>query len=310
MIQQLLKFPMTRNGEGWLVVPRSSPAPGDTQVRVPLPHEFCREWDQAFDKKGGGFILAVPIMVEGVEDHNRDLHTKAVMIEGETETLLAIGSSNFTPHGMGVGVYNLEANLAFLDRSDETRQGLMLVDRLALPIPWTQRVPAREVAGDEKPPSPEDEPASRPAVPLFFSWASYSRVDGRLQLELRLDLTKTEPKAWSVRLPSSQGGEGLLLFESTSQGLPKDSRLIFDFPAKFDTVHPAALLVVWAAEEGQSFWGYLGISVEPDILLPPEVLRNLSPDTILECLISGKFLRGGTGNSQMAPVRQMGGGRL
>lgn len=43
-----------------------------------------------------------------------------------------IGSSNFTPHGMGVGVFNIEANLLFENVVDD------VWGRIDLPINWDE----------------------------------------------------------------------------------------------------------------------------------------------------------------------------
>ena len=110
--------------------------------------------------------IGLPVADE--DDANRDLHSKALLIEGDRHDLLMIGSSNFTPHGMGVGVYNCEANLAFEDKTGTKRGGMAMVDRLGLPVDWDDGFTVDDVAWQ-----PQDEMplgVSRRGIRVKLPW--------------------------------------------------------------------------------------------------------------------------------------------
>jgi hypothetical protein len=289
VINRLMSIPRSQDCEGWLVVPQSASPPDDPQIRVPIPQQFCRAWADAFLGRREAFILPIPLAVQGVEERNRDLHSKAVLIEGESDTLLCLGSSNFTPHGMGVGAFNLEANVAFLDRGTERRHGLTLIDRLGLPFPQDRDhgFPADQVVGEAAVISPESDVGTTSALPWFFAWAAYSQLDGRLRVEL--DLSQPKPAFWSISLPSGPTEDGLGLFRSTNLPRPIEGPLIHQVPLSSRAINLTALRVEWSDTGEDLNSGYLPVSVESaDHLLPPDAFRALGPDAIIECLISGK----------------------
>jgi hypothetical protein len=285
VIDKILDLPRSRDCEGWLVVPEMPRTEREQKIHVPIPLVFGRCWTTAFDDPRSAYVLPLPLCVEEKEDRNRDLHSKAILLEGEEDVLLMIGSSNCTPHGMGVGAHNLEANLVIEDRADERRGGIALADRLQLPLDWESALDPKEVVWQDPAELPEDSPEPAKWLPPFFAWATYSQKTG--VLTLKLDRTKAEPIDWSVRLPGTSGDTGLLLFSrDTATGLEPAT---YTFRENARGVNIVALTVEWIDSEGETRHARLGVCTEsPDALLPPSEFRKLTADTIIACLISGK----------------------
>ncbi len=303
VVEKLKSLPRSRDCESWLVVPEKPRTSEDEVTRIPLPEAFGRSWDAGLGTRGCANVLPIPLCVEGKEDRNRDLHTKAVVIESDDDALLMIGSSNFTPGGMGIGKHNVEANLVFEDWRHEKREGTRLGDRLGLPREWNEGVSPKDVVWEEPPEPPEDEPKGTPALPKFFAWASYSQVSG--ELRIGVDRDRDEPSAWRVRLPGADTDELAPLFSSEYvQPDPQAKDLVYVFPPEQRAIHLVALTISWTDDEGQQHEAKLGVCVESkDDLLPPGEYRKLGADAIIACLISGKspalwYDRNGTGDSR------------
>jgi hypothetical protein len=286
VIDKILDLSRSRDCEGWLVIPEMPRTEKEQKVHVPIPDVFGRCWTTAFGSPRSAYVLPLPLCVEEKEDRNRDLHSKAILLEGEEDVLLMIGSSNFTPHGMGVGARNLEANLVIEDRANERRGGIALADRLQLPLGWESAVDPKEVVWQDPAELPEDSPEPAKCLPPFFAWATYSQKTG--VLTLMLDRTKAEPSGWSVRLPGASGDTGLLLF-SRDTALKAEGLVTYTLPEDARGVNIVALTVEWIDSEGETRHARLGVCTEsPDSLLPPSEFRKLTADTIIACLISGK----------------------
>jgi phosphatidylserine/phosphatidylglycerophosphate/cardiolipin synthase-like enzyme len=288
VVAKLLEVPRSRDCEGYLVVPELPATDEAPAVRVPIPQGFGDHWKSAFAGRGGAYVLPLPPCVEGRENRNRDLHAKVVALENESDALMLIGSSNFTPRGMGIGVRNFEANLVFEDSWKERRGGLTLLDRLDLPRDWNESLKAENVTWQGPEASADDEPSEDPVLPPFFAWSSYSQATG--ELRLGVDRQKEEPAAWSVRLPGTSDPPSPILFaREPGQGQAEESMFTYAFPAETRGVHLVALLVEWDDAEGSRRQAKLAVCAESkDALLPPGEFRALGADAILECLISGK----------------------
>jgi|GEM_PF-1073054 len=289
VVNKLAEVPMTRECEGWLVGPELPKTPEDQRTRLPFPEVFKESWKELFHGRGGAYVLPLSLCVEGKEDRNRTLHSKSIVLENENDdvAMMMMGSSNFTLRGMGIGFSNFEANLVFEDVSSAKRGGMRLIDRLGLPREWQDGLPVDEVVWLTPEEPPEDEPASRPALPAFFAWATYSQVTG--ELKLGLDRTDEQPKIWSVRLGGT-GADAPTLFTSHSEhAVPSSKILIHVLSEAMHAVNIVALVVQWEDRDGESQQAKLGVSVEGEKhLLPPEQFLKLDPDAIIECLISGK----------------------
>jgi hypothetical protein len=288
VIDKLMEVPRSRECEGWLVVPELPKTADEETPHIPMPRIVGQAWSAAFELPRAAYVLPLPLCVKDKEDRNRDLHSKAILLENDDDSLMMIGSSNFTPRGMGLGTYNVEANLVFEDRTGERRNGLPLNARLQLPLAWDDAVDTTEVVWLEPAELPEDTPDSDKVLPPFFAWATYSQQTG--ELKLSLDRTEAEPMAWSVRLPGAAGDTGLALFGR--DGVPGTSEttiLSHTFQGDARGVNIVALLVEWTDSEGQRRQARLGVCVESmESLLPPNEYRKLGAEAIIECLMSGK----------------------
>lgn len=287
VLSRVWSLRMSRDAEGWLVVPEEPAAEGSEHCIVPLPQRFGQDWKRRFGRGDRAYVLPVPRYVEGEDDGNRDLHAKAVLLQGDRHELMMIGSSNFTPHGMGVGVFNCEANLGFEDWAGAKQEGLVLKDRLGLPVPWENAVGVDEVVWQQPVELPEDAPSGNPLLPAFFAWASYSQVTG--EIKVGLNRGQWEPPQWTVSLAGQSVEQAPPLF--TRAASPAEvSTLCFTLDKKARGAHLVALRVDWEDKDGARHDSFLAMSVEDREadLLPPEEFRNLAVDSIIECLLSGR----------------------
>lgn len=287
VLSRVCDLPMSRDAQGWLVTAELPAAEGSERYILPLPELFGQDWKRRFGRGERAYVLPVPRYVEGTDPGNRELHAKALLIQGDQHELLMVGSSNFTPHGMGVGVFNCEANLAFEDWLNEKREGQALQDRLGLPVPWENAVGVDDLVWQQPAEPPEDVPSCRPLLPAFFAWARYSQVTGRI--ELGLDRTQWEPPWWAVGLAGQSAEQAPPLFARAASPA-EASTLSFVLEDKARGAHIVALHVAWEGEDGARHDGLLAVSVEnrEADLLPPEEFRSLTAESIIECLLSGR----------------------
>ena len=280
VVQRLAAIPRSRDCVGWLIAPRHPAEESDPVIRVNLPETFGNAWHQCFDSRGGGRILAIPQFVKGVDNVARILHSKLLSLEDADHHFLMIGSSNFTPHGMGVGVFNVEANLLFEDAGEE------VWNRIALPLGWDEWKTVEDVQWDEQYEPAEDSIDHAAMLPRFFVCASYSQVTG--ELKVMLDRSCLEPLEWAVRLKGTETDELTLFSRSSSQEMEV---LKHTFPAESRSASLAALLVEWQNDEGQPRQARLIVSIaSKDDLVTAEHFRALGVDAMIDCLVHGRSL--------------------
>jgi hypothetical protein len=285
VLQSMRELPMARDAEGWLIVPEE-PAPEGTERRiVPLPRHFGQCWKRRFGENAR--MLLVPRCVDEVDERPRDLHAKSILIEGDSHDLLMVGSSNFTPHGMGIGVFNCEANLVFEDKADEKREGQTFDDRLGVPVSWDDPVGVDDIIWQDPKDPPEDDPSPKPHLPAFFVCACYSQTTG--ELRVGIDRTQPEPVDWSIRLAGQSAEQSVSLFSRASCATDRTT-LFFALDKRSRGVHLTALRVSWTDTDGARQEAFLAVAVEDkdNDLLPPEEFRTFSVDGIIECLLSGR----------------------
>jgi len=285
VLHSMRELPMARDAEGWLIVPEA-PAPEGAKRRiVPLPQHFGQCWKKRFGKNAR--VLLVPMCVDEVDERPRDLHAKAILIEGDSYDLLMTGSSNFTPHGMGIGVFNCEANLVFEDKADEKRDGQTFDDRLGVPVSWDAPVGVDDIVWRDPEQAPEDAPSARPHLPAFFACASYSQTTG--ELRVGIDRAQPEPADWSISLAGQSAEQSVSLFSRASCA-PDGTTLLLTLDERSRGVHLTALRVSWTDKDTARQEAFLAVAVEDrdTDLLPPEEFRGLSVDGIIECLLSGR----------------------
>ena len=280
VVQRLAAIPRSRDCVGWLIAPRHPAEESDSEIRVALPESFGNAWHECFDSRGGGRILAIPQFVKGVDKINRILHSKVLSLEDADHQLLMIGSSNFTPHGMGIGVFNVEANLLFEDASEEAWP------RIELPIGWDEWNAVEDVQWDEHFEPAEDTVDHAVMLPRFFVCASYSQVTG--VLKVTLDRSCPEPSEWTVRLKGVDM-DGLTVFIRSSN--PDMEMLTHTFPDESRSASLAALLVAWNDDSGQARQAQIIVSIESkDDLVASEQFRAFGVDAMIDCLVHGRSL--------------------
>ncbi|MEW6260228.1 MAG: hypothetical protein AB1547_10025 [Thermodesulfobacteriota bacterium] len=285
VLHSMRELPMARNVEGRLIVPEVPAPEGEKGRIVPLPQAFGRCWKKRFGKNAR--VLLVPMRVDGADERPRDLHAKAILIEGDSYDVLMIGSSNFTPHGMGIGAFNCEANLVFEDKADEKRNGRTFGDRLGVPVSWDDALDVDDIVWQAPEQAPEDDPSAKPHLPAFFTCASYSQTRG--ELRVGIDRTQPEPVDWNIRLPGQSAEPSVSLFTRTSCS-SNGTTLFLTLDERTRGIHLTALRVSWTDEDAARQEAFLAVAVEnkDTDLLPPEEFRRLSVDGIIECLLSGR----------------------
>jgi len=285
VLQSMRELPMVRDAEGRLLVPEIPAPEGAQRSIVPLPRHFGQCWKKRFGENSR--ILLVPKCVEKVDERPRDLHAKAILIEGDSHDLLMTGSSNFTPHGMGIGAFNCEANLVFEDKANMKRDGRTFDDRLGVPVSWDDPVGMDDVAWQDPEQPPEDAQPAKPHLPAFFAWASYSQTTGVIRVGV--DRNHPEPSDWTIGF-TGQSVERLASLFSRSACPADGTTLSFTLDMRARGIHLTALRVGWIDKGATRQEGFLAVAVEDrdNDLLPPEEFRGLSLEGIIECLLSGR----------------------
>jgi hypothetical protein len=227
----------------------------------------------------------VPLCRPG-EKANRDLHAKGVLVAGEGTAMLLCGSSNFSPHGMGIGVTNTEANLCYTDDYNAKRNGLRLEDRL--PADWEQDLCESPIWPETAEPIEDEQPGTNQAIPAAFLWAVYNHRSA--VLTIAMDAKMPLPAEWSVRWPGEAAVQTPhLLDQQDLAQVPSDGRVVLQLSASLRGANIAGLRITWRDETGAMKSGLMPVHVESaEDLLPPEEFRSLSASGIVECLLSGR----------------------
>lgn len=285
VVERLLTVSRSRDTAARLVVPGQRSQEDPARMLVHLPRRFRDAWARAWNIDPGEVRVHVVPPCRPGEKHHRELHAKGLLLVGEKTSLLLCGSSNFSPHGMGVGAANVEANLCFLARTDEQAEGLRLRDRLT--DGWEKHEAEQTTWPDDLKP-PEDEAAGEARrLPAAFLWAALDQRAGTLTLGL--DPAATLPRLWSVGLPGERARElPPLASQADVPEVPAAGRMTVPLPEALRQVTVACLAVHWTEDDGEH-QALLPVQVErAEDLLPPEEFRSISADAIIACLLSGR----------------------
>jgi hypothetical protein len=308
VVERLLTISHSRDTVARLVVPGQPSQDDPARLLVHLPRRFRDAWAHAWGVPPEEACVHVVPPCRPGEKYHRELHAKGLLLVAENTSLLLCGSSNFSPHGMGIGVANVEANLCFLDRTDARADGLQLRDRLT--DGWEAEEAEQTTWPDAVQP-PEDEAAGAARrLPAAFLWAALDQRAGTLTLGL--DPMATLPRSWSVRLQGERAHElPPLVSQDDVQQVPTSGRMTVPLPAALSQVAVACLAIHWTEDDGEH-QALLPVQVEhADHLLPPEEFRSLTADAIIACLLSGRELAevieqsqrpGGSGAAHSTPV--------
>ncbi len=285
VIDRLMQVPRSRDAVGRLVVPGRPSQQDKPGMVVDLPRHFRDGWASAWGVPPEDVNVHVAPLVRTGEKVQRNLHAKGLLLVSEKHSLLLCGSSNFSPHGMGVGAANVEANLCYLDRNDAPTDDLHLRDRLL--EGWEDDEVLETIWPEEAQP-PEDEVAPATArLPAVFRWAALDQRSGLLTLGL--DPARRLPIEWAVRLPGERARELPALFCSRDmQDVPPSGRISIAMPDGIKGAAITCLAVSWRDERGEHTT-LLPVQVErTEDLLPPEEFQGMSADAIIDCLLSGR----------------------
>ena len=246
-----------------------------------LPVFFRDVWNSTWgDIQKGPRIFVVPLARKG-EKINRAFHAKALLLTDGDRDLLLCGSSNFTPHGMGEGVANVEANLCFQDNA-KVGDGL----GARLPVRWHEDALSTNIVWLDQTESPADEEPRQPAVPAVFKAVSYNEKLGNVTVFF--DVAQELPGEWSL-VRSGKGGDVTLLSHLSAPVVPLEGNITIELPADQRSQMLTGVLIRWTDIDGQSQAGWIPVQVDSlDNLLPPEEFRGLTADHIMNCLISGR----------------------
>lgn len=217
--------------------------------------------------------VAVHRVLPEQNEELRDLHAKMIYLSNDEWRLVMIGSSNFTRAGLGLGNNgNFEANLAY--RLRDSDPGANVLDAM-----WPEidedplDIRSRALVWNPLSEASEDGAEDEPPLPAGFEEATF--VPGspaRLAITLRDPL----PESWTIR---TDAGRALL---SSTQGLePGEHSLLWEEPG-----FPCVLEVTWT-HEGRQATAIWPVNVSnPAALPPPEALRSLTLEELLQVLSS------------------------
>ena len=286
VVERLLQMPRTREAAGYLVVPGQPSETDTTKMVVGLPRRFLVAWASAWRTDPSAVeTYVVPLCRQG-EKANRDLHAKGVLVVGDGMEMLLCGSSNFSPHGMGIDVANAEANLCYADDYSAKRNGLRLEDRL--PADWELDLCENPIWPETAEPIEDEQPGTNQQIPAAFLWAAYNQRTA--VLTIAMDTQVPLPVEWSVRWPG-EGSERTppLLDHQALPQAPPDGRAVVQLSTSLRGANIAGLRITWREETGSVKSGLMPVHVEAtEDLLPPEEFRSLSASGIVECLLSGR----------------------
>ena len=206
----------------------------------------------------------------------QDLHAKMLVLGNREWQMLLIGSSNFTAAGLGAieGRGNCEANLAYRMRTKD--RAFKAFDRI-----WPEFSPepldldSNDIIWDPEREENEDG-VSGPPLPAAFQEALF--VPGAPAL--RIVLAPGLPAAWEIRIPD---GPEVLIGSATTWIGPRD----IDWTGR---PAPFVLEVSWKSADGVAVASWPVNVSDPTALPPPDVLRDLTLEELLEILGSVRSL--------------------
>jgi hypothetical protein len=266
-----------RNTQGCLAVP-GGVHDGATWTSVPV--SFWDAWKSCWGRRDKECNVWVVPPRRKDEDVSRPLHTKGLVVENDYSFLVMCGSSNFSVHGMGIGIANVEANLCYLDGKAK-RGRLRLADRLG--VDWEADRCDDARWPKDAPPAGEDGHVEETNLPPYFLSAHHDQVNGVLVIEVSLH--DAPPPIWELSLPGSDGNrEQDALLKSTEIEAPADGTLTLR-RASLKGRHLTAVWILWKDPSGTPKEAQLPIQVEDAGAVSAEpTSAMLSAQGILECL--------------------------
>lgn len=279
-IKELFRIARVRDAKGHLLLSGRPSEANDNQFIVNLPAWFRDEWAKAWKIEGADLSIYVIPPQRVDEKTERSLHAKSILVSCDDRRLLLMGSSNFSPHGLGIEVFNLEANLCYVARE------LTHVEALAaaLPVDWRLDRKADVLWPAESEPLSDDPLPTAPAPPLGFQWATFNEQSGTLSISI--DLSVALPKVWSIWIP---GGDSPAFDNVRDALVLKENVLALELGESARAHRITYVTIRWTDESNIGQEARLPTLVDSEAeLLPPEGLRSLQSADIVKCLLSGK----------------------
>lgn len=290
IINALRNVPLARDAKGYLVLPRRMEIEDDNKTpRIGLPKRFRDEWAKAWSVDPNEVPLygVPPLRKAADEKLMRDLHAKAILIANETNTMLMCGSSNFSAHGMGVGAFNIEANLVYTDSTANFLGKIPLENRL--PVEWDMDRVEKAVWDDKDVNFAEDEEPLEPTLPYVFQWATFRQTDAIVSFGFKVG--ETFPSRWEIQVSGERQEKGLTILAGSDLGTLAPERHDVNLPIHLRKVHLTNLRVIWLDNEKVERTARLLVHVlKYEDLLPPPEFAMMTANSIIDCLIAGKEL--------------------
>lgn len=249
---------------------------GDRSVRFLLPASMTSERTIVYAPRAITTSLPADIdasfeTFDTSDEEPRRLHAKAVVLESEGWVAGLIGSSNFTAKGLGLDSRpHLEVNLAI-----GARRGSEAAKALLALTPEGDVIAPAEVDWEKQ--EDEDE-IERWAVPWGFS-EILLEPGSEPSLIVRFE-AKLLPRIWRICRPS---GAVLLDSDMCDSDMMRTETVVGvgDDPLFWVQVY-------WKHGEDERSASWPINVTDPSKLPPPEELRNLSTDALLEVLASSR----------------------
>jgi hypothetical protein len=246
---------------------------GQHRIRLKAPRSLIEQ-----GKKSADYVVW-PVS-ENSDGEFRPLHAKSVWLWNDYWNVYMIGSSNFTSAGMGLArnFSNFEANLVFVFR--HTFEGLM---EKTLP-PYGESIESFTAVSweaiDEK---AGEEALGGSILPAGFEEALFEPGEESSFLNLRFG--ENLPTEWSILFRD----DAIRVFsavEWASLKSPATVQLTWT-----EAAIPNVLEVQWSEPGTEKQAAHWPVNVtDPGKLPPPDALRNLSLQTLLDILCSGRPL--------------------
>jgi hypothetical protein len=223
------------------------------------------------------FRILREVFENGKDEFIRFIHLKSIVLKNNEWIVYMIGSSNFTSAGLGLpGSQNFEANLVYVvsgrnyEGFKEIKNSILLGDR----VKGKSRFLENAIRNNE------DEPDESDILPLpeFFYSLIYSHKEGN---KIIMSFSGLPPEGFTIL-----NEEGVKLFDEQLWLIEgKPVKYLIDWKNK---PIPAGLYVKWTRSIGSAYWPL--IIEDKNLLLPPEDLRNLSLDILINIITSARPL--------------------
>jgi hypothetical protein len=226
-----------------------------------------------------GCSLEAMAVFERVNEERRPLHAKAVALWSEGAVLLYTGSSNMTCSGTGLGrTVNYEAGLCVLSSDPKARSAIGELwgsfDAEAVLDPSFEGSAEDEADSDDRALSP---------LPAAFRYAVFRRVGDDSRIEIAIVPGPSLPTDWALRCPEGED------FAEAAGWLIAGRPRLYAVPCLGPKV-PSGLELHWSdRDEARVAWLPVCVSGMRD-LPPPEELRSLSLEVLIEVLSSARPL--------------------